>query len=530
MSSMTSGGDTRKISKGRRSSSFEKEKEAGTGGDAPLKKGPWTAAEDAILVEYVKKHGQGNWNAVQKHSGLARCGKSCRLRWANHLRPDLKKGAFTVEEESRILELHARMGNKWARMATELPGRTDNEIKNYWNTRIKRMQRAGLPIYPDELCERLTNGNLKSQNVGTFTNEASQHIDLSQTNNFDVADMELKNFQLHRGISHALHAPFVDMNESNMFEQSSDSSHTCNFLFPTMCSSKDHRESEMSEILYNSFDSCTSNVVPLFDQYYGYTCEKISDHPRLLFTPCDPVVNTSDQFNSDNLTGSHATLNGNASSSVPMSEAMKLELPSLQYAETQDGSWGTLTSPLPSLESVDTFIQSPLVEPILSDPISPPNSGLLEAIVYHSNSMKDSSNDLLLQETMTTVTAHQTAKSSTFNDLVKTEWDELGEPNSPLGQAASVVTDYAPISMCSVDGRQSRETTPDLDDEHEALTHLLGSFRKKRKPKQIDYMRPDALLDLGWFGNNTEYGSNESKSVLKDGLSAFIGEDCKSPR
>lgn len=113
-----------------------------------LKKGPWTAAEDAILMEYVKKHGEGNWNAVQKNSGLLRCGKSCRLRWANHLRPNLKKGCFSSEEESLIIELHAKLGNKWARMAAQLPGRTDNEIKNYWNTRMKRRQRAGLPIYP----------------------------------------------------------------------------------------------------------------------------------------------------------------------------------------------------------------------------------------------------------------------------------------------------------------------------------------------------------------------------------------------
>ncbi|KAG0449202.1 hypothetical protein HPP92_027479 [Vanilla planifolia] len=83
-----------------------------------LKKGPWTSAEDAILVEYVKKHGEGNWNAVQKHSGLARCGKSCRLRWANHLRPSLKKGVFTKEEEQMIIQMHAKMGNKWARMAS----------------------------------------------------------------------------------------------------------------------------------------------------------------------------------------------------------------------------------------------------------------------------------------------------------------------------------------------------------------------------------------------------------------------------
>lgn len=91
-----------------------------SGGGAVLKKGPWTSAEDAILVDYVKKHGEGNWNAVQKHSGLFRCGKSCRLRWANHLRPNLKKGAFTAEEEQVIIELHAKMGNKWARMAAHV--------------------------------------------------------------------------------------------------------------------------------------------------------------------------------------------------------------------------------------------------------------------------------------------------------------------------------------------------------------------------------------------------------------------------
>ncbi|XP_037467690.1 uncharacterized protein LOC119339895 [Triticum dicoccoides] len=116
-----------------------------------LKKGPWTTAEDALLVNHVRQHGEGNWNAVQRITGLLRCGKSCRLRWTNHLRPNLKKGAFSPDEELLVAQLHAQLGNKWARMATHLPGRTDNEIKNYWNTRAKRRQRAGLPMYPPEV-------------------------------------------------------------------------------------------------------------------------------------------------------------------------------------------------------------------------------------------------------------------------------------------------------------------------------------------------------------------------------------------
>ncbi|KAF0922290.1 hypothetical protein E2562_031785 [Oryza meyeriana var. granulata] len=116
-----------------------------------LKKGPWTTAEDAVLVQHVRQHGEGNWNAVQRMTGLLRCGKSCRLRWTNHLRPNLKKGSFSPDEELLIAQLHAQLGNKWARMASHLPGRTDNEIKNYWNTRTKRRQRAGLPVYPPEV-------------------------------------------------------------------------------------------------------------------------------------------------------------------------------------------------------------------------------------------------------------------------------------------------------------------------------------------------------------------------------------------
>ncbi|XVF52005.1 hypothetical protein PTKIN_Ptkin04bG0230600 [Pterospermum kingtungense] len=106
--------------------------------DANLKKGPWTPEEDQKLVDYINKHGHGSWRTLPKLAGLNRCGKSCRLRWTNYLRPDIKRGKFTEEEERVIVNLHSVLGNKWSRIAAHLPGRTDNEIKNFWNTHIRK--------------------------------------------------------------------------------------------------------------------------------------------------------------------------------------------------------------------------------------------------------------------------------------------------------------------------------------------------------------------------------------------------------
>ncbi|VVA96270.1 unnamed protein product [Arabis nemorensis] len=106
--------------------------------ESGLKKGPWTPEEDQKLINHIRKHGHGSWRALPKQAGLNRCGKSCRLRWTNYLRPDIKRGNFTAEEEQTIINLHALLGNKWSSIAGHLPGRTDNEIKNYWNTHIRK--------------------------------------------------------------------------------------------------------------------------------------------------------------------------------------------------------------------------------------------------------------------------------------------------------------------------------------------------------------------------------------------------------
>ncbi|KAF3441319.1 hypothetical protein FNV43_RR15232 [Rhamnella rubrinervis] len=104
-----------------------------------LKKGPWTAEEDEILVKFIRNNnGHGSWRSLPKLAGLLRCGKSCRLRWTNYLRPDIKRGPFTEDEEKLIIQLHGMLGNRWAAIASQLPGRTDNEIKNLWNTHLKK--------------------------------------------------------------------------------------------------------------------------------------------------------------------------------------------------------------------------------------------------------------------------------------------------------------------------------------------------------------------------------------------------------
>ncbi|XP_020092730.1 protein ODORANT1-like [Ananas comosus] len=113
-----------------------------------VKRGPWTAQEDNRLAKFIAADGRRCcWRAVPKLAGLQRCGKSCRLRWTNYLRPGLNHSMLTEAEEWLVIHLHAKLGNRWSKIAAELSGRTDNQIKNYWNTRIKK-KLVGMGIDP----------------------------------------------------------------------------------------------------------------------------------------------------------------------------------------------------------------------------------------------------------------------------------------------------------------------------------------------------------------------------------------------
>ncbi|CAK7348560.1 unnamed protein product [Dovyalis caffra] len=139
-----------------------------------LRKGLWSPEEDEKLLRHITKYGHGCWSSVPKQAGLQRCGKSCRLRWINYLRPDLKRGTFSQQEENLIIELHAVLGNRWSQIAAQLPGRTDNEIKNLWNSCLKKkLRQRGIDPATHKLLSEVENGEDKNPPASGTQDKAS---------------------------------------------------------------------------------------------------------------------------------------------------------------------------------------------------------------------------------------------------------------------------------------------------------------------------------------------------------------------
>ncbi|KAL3834909.1 hypothetical protein ACJIZ3_009645 [Penstemon smallii] len=138
-----------------------------------LRRGPWSTKEDTTLTNFIQQNGEGQWRSLPKNAGLLRCGKSCRLRWMNYLRPGIKRGNISQDEEDLIVRLHRLLGNRWSLIAGRLPGRTDNEIKNYWNTHlIKKLKESGINPKPHK--HNLPKKKKKQKKVAAATTTAKK--------------------------------------------------------------------------------------------------------------------------------------------------------------------------------------------------------------------------------------------------------------------------------------------------------------------------------------------------------------------
>ncbi|PIA36511.1 hypothetical protein AQUCO_03400423v1 [Aquilegia coerulea] len=227
---------------------------------AMYRKGLWSPEEDEKLRDYIFRYGHGCWSSLPSRVGLQRNGKSCRLRWINYLRPGLKRGVFTSQEDQTILALHQSLGNRWSQIAQQLPGRTDNEIKNYWHSCLKKKVMKAAEGFQAQS---------NSQSPKTMESASSSHEPNNEVSSF-------KPFQSQEPYDHTKRSsldPNYGTSRPKFFSQGTNSKCFPKILFSEWLTSSDHVNQQQNinhscnqmMLMENSDDSNVANIVSKYE-------------------------------------------------------------------------------------------------------------------------------------------------------------------------------------------------------------------------------------------------------------------------
>ncbi|KAL5231761.1 hypothetical protein ABZP36_030537 [Zizania latifolia] len=405
-----------------------------------LKKGPWTPSEDDILEAYVKKHGERNWKAVQKNTGLLRCGKSCRLRWMNHLRPSLKKGPFTKEEEDQIIKLHYKMGNKWAQMTAYLPGRTDNEIKNYWNTRIKKCKNIRSLLYPADVCQQASN---EDQDESTdFSFRENLPNDQRHGNGIYIPSFTFDRFPyVLEEISYAPQISDVPLSNIGQIFASKDNDRVkvlkeSGSPFPVL-------DANISDIL--SSVELSQNQSEKFRQACGIDCHYLANSSDKPTSPSTAAFFASHCFSNGHFSASRSTIG-----------PLKTELPSFQDTEFDPNSWSmhSRTSAMQPTNFADVCVQYTEL-PAKSDWVPPRNSDQSEELLNKTHALNHVVNQQLSVGSLSSSagTAGNVMTESSELDLFDEYWEQDPDFHTLVGSSFCA----SPLCPASPDELQNSE-------------------------------------------------------------------------